>query len=887
MLLLRRLRLRLRSLFRRALVDEELDRELQLHIDHLTHELMQDGLTSDEARRAARVQFGPVNTTREQCRDARKLTLLEDFGKDVRYAARMLARSPGFTVTAVLSLALGIGANTAMFGLTDAVVLRTLPVERPRELVFLGIVGSSGPSGAPPYPCFDRFRKETSAFAGIAAFTTDHLRLEVDGQAEQVFGQVVSGSYFDTLGVTPAVGRLLSERDEIEDRPSAVIGHGYWLRRFGGSMAVLGRTVTYKERSYTIVGVTPPAFRGLEPGRDVEVTLPITAERAMLTDAGAFWFSAIARLRPGASIEQGRAQVDAIFQSFMRQHSRWDPEMRRAYFDHMELTPALRGLSGLRTRFGASLVALGAVAGALLLIACANLGNLLLVRGAARERELAIRLATGAGAGRIVRQLLTETLVLFALGAVASVGIATVTIRALTSYVAVGRNPVLLDVRYDWRLAAFAAAVALVAGLITGVWPAWRAVRTAPQAAMQDGEGRVAGPSRLGAASRWLGVGQVALSLVLVVLAVAFVRTMTNLRRVDLGFSGTRVLTMSLDPHRARHATTEARQQFWAQTLARIRALPGVRTVSLSVLTPLSGRDVGKLIEVRGFEPRDDTERLIHVNHVSNDYFETFGVQVLVGRGPAAEDHAGALRVVAVNETAARALFGGRNPVGEEIRFGEAGAYRVVGVVRDHKHQSVREEAPRFAYVPLWQPIEGISRITLSVSSTQPAGVMARAAADQVRAVAPTALVSDVLSVEDQIDATLVTERLLSTLAAGLAALALVVAAVGVYGVLSYALARRTAEFGVRLALGAHPTHIAARVLRGTYAQVSLGIGIGLPLALAAVRAAERLLFGLTAADPWTYAVGAAVLAAAAGLAALVPARRAASIDPCRALRQQ
>lgn len=884
---LTRLRLRLRSLFRRPAVDEELDRELRLHIDQLTRELMtESGLSEVEARRTARLQFGSPGATREQCRDVRRITVLEDLVKDTRYAARMLVRSPGFTLTAVLSITLGIGANTAVFSLVDAVLLRTLPVERPRDLVFLGIVGSSGPSGAPPYPCFDRFRKETSAFSGIAAFTTDHLRLDVDGRPEQVYGQVVSGNYFDTLGVRPMAGRLLSEGDEIADRAIAVIGHRYWQRRFGGSMDAIGRTVTYKDRAYTIVGVTPPDFVGLEPGRDVEVTLPITAEGAILADAGAFWFSAIARLRPGVSAEQGRAQVDTIFQSFM-QHSRWDPEMRRAHFDHMELTPALRGLGGLRTRFGASLIALASVAGAVLLIACANLGNLLLVRGAARERELAIRLATGAGVGRLLRQLLTETLLLFALGSVASVAVAALITRALTGYVAIGRNPILLDVRYDWRLAIFAAGIALVAGLITGVWPALRAVRTAPHAAMKDGDGRVAGSARVGVASRFLGIGQVALSLVLVVLAIVFVRTMVNLSRVDLGFSGTRVLTMSLDPRLPPGATVEARQQFWTQVLTRVRAMPGVRTASLSVLTPLSGRDVGKLIDVRGFQPRSDTDRLIHVNHVSEDYFETFGIQRIGGRGPLVQDQAGAPRVVAVNEAAATAFFAGRNPIGEEIDFGEAGAYRVVGVIRDHKHRSVREDTPRFAYVPLWQPIERLSRITLSVSSTQPDAVLARAIIDDVRGVAATALVSDVLGVQEQIDATLVTERLLSTLAAGFAVLALVVAAIGLYGVLSYALARRTTELGVRLALGARPAQVAWSVLRGVLGQVLLGIGLGLPVAVAAVRAAEELLFGVTSAEPWSYVLGAAMLTAVACLAAWIPARRAASTDPCHALRHQ
>jgi putative ABC transport system permease protein len=460
-------------------------------------------------------------------------------------------------------------------------------------------------------------------------------------------------------------------------------------------------------------------------------------------------------------------------------------------------------------------------------------------------------------------------------------------IRALTGFVAIGRNPILLDVRYDWRLAALAAGVALVAGLITGVWPALRAVRTSPQAAMMAGGGRVAGSVRLGATLRSLGIGQVTLSLVLVVLAIVFVRTMTNLSRVDLGFNARRVLTMSLDPRLPPGTSAEAREQFWKQVLTRVRAMPGVHTAALSVLTPLSGRDVGKLVDVRGYQARSDTDRLVHVNHVSEDYFETFGIPALGGRGPLVQDEAGAPRVVAVNEAAARAFFAGRNPIGEEIGFGEAGTYRVVGVIRDHKHRNVREDVPRFAYVPLWQPVEGITRITLSVSSTHQDGALARAIVDEVHAVEPTALVSDVLDVQEQIDATLVTERLLSTLAAGFAILALVVAAIGLYGVLSYTLARRTNELGVRLALGARPAHVAWSVLRGVLGQAMIGIGLGVPIALAAVRAAEGLLFGVTASEPWSYALGAVMLSAVACLAAALPARRAASIDPCDALRHQ
>jgi hypothetical protein len=549
---LRLLRHRLRSLFRHQAVEDELERELSLHLEQLVREQRESGLGEAEARHAARRAFGSPDLAKEQCRDARRVGLLEDLVKDVGYAFRLLGRSPGFALTAVLSLALGIGAITAIFSLVDTVLLRLLPVERPHELVFLHTAGTEGRGGAPPYPYFERFRSETSSFAGMAAFAADELRVEVDGMVEQVSGQVASGDYFDVLGLKPAAGRLMTLDDEKLDPPVAVIGYGYWQRRFGGATGAIGRTLSFRDRIFTIVGVTPAEFWGLQPGRQVDVTLPITQERGLLANAGAWWFDAVARLRPEATIQQATVQADTIFQSFMKDRDR-SGELRRKHFDHVELAPASRGLESLRSRFSRPLHALTLVAGIVLLVACANLGNLLLARGAARAREFAIRLATGAASGRLLRQLLTETLLLFLLGAAAGLSMAYVAIQGLTGFFAIGRNPVLLDVQFNWRLAAFAAGVALAAGLVTGLWPAVRALRTDPQAATKDGESRLAGSRRWGAAGRLLVAGQVALSLVLLVAAVMFVKTMGNLRAVELGFAGERAA--ALDPrHRVRGA---------------------------------------------------------------------------------------------------------------------------------------------------------------------------------------------------------------------------------------------------------------------------------------------------------------------------------------------
>jgi len=799
---------------------------------------------------------------------------------DLRYALRSVRNSPGFATVVILTLAIGIGANTAIVSLLHTVLLRELPVTNPQELVFIRTAGDRGLGGAPPYPYFERIRQQGSSFSGMAAFGIDELRVEVDGSVEQVFGQVVSGNYFQVLGVTPAAGRLMTADDERLDPPVAVIGHGYWQRRFGGAPGAIGRTLSFGNRTFTIVGVTPPRFHGFEPGRQVDVTLPITLEPAMVRNAQVQWFHAVARLRPGIGTRQAAAETNASFQSFRAERDRLDARAP-ARFDRIELTPASRGMEQLRARFSSPLSLMTLVTGIVLLIACANLGALLLVRGATRRREFALRLATGASSGRLLRQILTETLVLFVLGAAAGLFVAYVAIEGLTGFFATGRRPILLDVQYDWRLVSYAIGVTLATGVLTGVWPALRALRIEPPTAIKEHETRLTGWRR-SRAQQLLVAGQVALSLALIVAAALFARTMINLRAVDLGFDSSGVLTMSLDPGLSREAGTGAREQLWTRWLERVRALPGVRSASLSVLTPLSGRNTGAMISVPGVNSRGD----VRLNHVSEDYFRTFGITVLAGRLLTRQDAASALKVVVLNETAARTVLAGRFPLGERVELGGAGLYQVVGVVGDYKHLSVREAAQPFAFVPLEQPVNPISRLTLSVSSATASPMMARAVADEIRAIHPNTLVSDVIAVDAQIDETLVSERLLAILATGFAVLVLALAAIGLYGIVSYAAAARTTEFGVRLALGAPRSHVAAGVIAEALLPVATGIAIGLPLSLMTARAAERLLFGVTPSDAMSYVLGAAAMLIVAAAAAWFPARRACALDPAVTLRR-
>jgi len=885
MRLFRVLRQRLRALFRRGAADEELQRELQLHLELLTREHITAGATAADARRAARLSFGPAGAVFEQCRDSRRVGVLEDFGRDLTYAMRGLARSPGFAVTAILSLALGLGANTAIFSIVDAVLLRSLPVRNPQELVFIQAGGTEGTNGAPPYPCFERLRREATAFSAMSAFAQDDLTITVDGHVEQVFGQVVSGNYFETLGMRPIAGRLLALDDERLSPPVVVIGYSYAQRRFGGASDAIGKTLSFRNATYTVVGVTPPEFWGLQPGRQVDVSLPITLERESLTDAGNWWFETVARLRAGVTPEQARAQADTIYQSFAEDGD-WSAEMRRKYFDHIEVPPASRGLDRLRTRFSKPLYLLTLVASVVLLIACINLGNLLLVRNAARSREFAIRLATGAGAWRLIRQLFTETMLLFALGALAGLVSAYGVVQALTSFFAAGRNPIVLDVRIDWRFIGFATLLPLATGLLSGIWPVIQALQIDPHPAMRDGDNRLVASRRLGRARHVLVSGQVALSLALLIAATMFTKTLVNLRAVNLGFSARGVLTMSLIPS-VRDDDSSPSQQVWREMLSRVRALPGVQTASLSALSPLSGRDSARYVTVAGFQPRREEDRLVHVNHVSEDYFQTFGIVVSSGRTFTSRDTSSAPKVIVLNETAARTYFTARNPMGATVRFSDTEAYQVVGVVRDAKDASVRQATPRFMFVPIWQPLQEYRRLTLAVSSPIAPATLARTIAREIQSIDSGTLVSDVITLDDQLDATLVSERLLSILGAGFAVLALALAAVGLYGVLSYAVSKRRAELGIRMALGAVPTQVVWTVSREVVLQVGAGIIVGLPLAVVAARTAESLLYGVSALDPANYLAGVGVLAIVVGMASSLPTWRACAIDPSEALRRE
>jgi predicted permease len=821
--------------------------------------------------------------------------LEDEMFQDLRYGVRMLLKHKGFTAVAVLSLALGIGANTAIFSLIDAVLLKMLPVEQPEQLYFIQNVGPRrSDGGAPPYPCFERFREHNQSFTGMAAFTGVGQRLKIDGQLEEVRGQGVSGNFFSLLGINAVLGRTFSPADDAvpsqggPDGLVAVISYNYWTSRFGRAPSVIGKVVQLDNDPVTIIGVAPPHFYGLVPGSNPNLWLPMmTAGAAALAAKETWWLDAVGRVKPGVPIEQARAELDTIFQSYM-DGTGMNAEARREAFNRIELRPANRGLNELRRQFAQPLQALMAIVALVLLIACANVANLLLARAAGRRKEFAVRLALGASRLRLLRQVLTESLLLVTLGGLLGLLFARWGSAFLVSFFATGRRRIFVNLPLDYRVLLFTAAVALLTGLLFGLAPALQATRIEPNSALKEGASTsTRARSRFGNA---LVVAQVALSLLLLIGAGLFVRTLHNLKTLDAGFRPEGVMTMGINPPEGAYQG-ERLTALWKDVLARVERLPSVRAASLTTLSPLSRADRGVAIEVAGFSPSSDRDKGIRLNQVSPGYFQTYGVPIVQGRSLTGADNETAPRVALLNEAAVRFYFGDRNPLGAQVRFGQreqaSPPYEIVGVVKDGRNKNLREADTRTIYLPITQARDRLGRLTLAVRAEGKPTELTSAISNELRGIGPDIMLTNVVTLSEQIDQSLMQERLVATLSLFFGLLALLLACIGLYGVMSYDVARRTNEIGIRMALGADASRVVRLVVRETLGWVAFGIALGLGAALTTTRWLESLLFGLKPSDPLTIGLAALILLAVAAIAGYLPARRASRVDPLVALRHE
>ena len=881
----------LSRLRRRPQLEAQLDAELRDHFDRLVADHVGTGLSEAEARRRARLEFGGLDQVKELCRDARGTRWLDDLGQDTGYAFRILRTSPGFASVAIVTLAIGIGANMAVFGIVNALLLRPLPVRDPHELIQLLRVQGGQPSGSFSYPQVVDLASRADLFAGLAGFGSDRVTVGSPDALEPIAAAWVSGAYYRTLGVAPAAGRLLTEDDDRPGAPpAAVISERYWEARFGRDPAAIGQLLLIENTPVPIVGVSAPGFDGAVVGEASPITLAVQARPQLLggkmwVGPGARWLRILARPHEGVSHDQLKAALAVAWTRRMLASlpANATEEVRsRALASTLDLQSGARGGSGLRSQFREPLLASMALVTLVLLVACVNIANLLLARTTVRHREIALRLAMGAGRARIARLLLTESALLAAVGAAGGLLLGAIGARALVDLVGSAEPAgVALDLGIDWRMFAFTAAITATTTLLFGVLPALRATRVAPAAAMQAGSGRVT-DSRSRTALVLVSA-QVALSLLLLFGAGLFVRTLQNLRTLDRGFRHEQVLLAGIDGSRT-GLTGAALNSFYLDALAFAERLRGVTAASLSEVTPLMGGGIIQSITINGQPAGSDQ---LHVNIVGPRYFETLQTPVVLGREFTRQDDAAAPGVVIVNEAFARAFIAG-SPLGQRVAIvggmGGKQDMQIVGVVADSVYESLRDAPPPTVYAPYLQRASG--GITLIVHAPGETAAVASAIRAAIQPKLNGKLVQ-IRTLTSQLEGSLSRERLMAAVAGVFGVIALLLSAVGLYGLLTYWTTRRTHEVGVRMALGAQRSDVIWLVLRDAVRMLAIGAAAGIPAAWALSRFVAAMLFGVTADDAATMTVALAVLTLTGLVAAWLPARRATAVNPASALRAE
>lgn len=918
--------LKLQTLFCRNRSTELLNDEFQFHLDHRIAENLSAGMGREEARYAAMRTFGNATLFKEETRNTWGWTWLEQFAQDLRYAARQLLRSPLFTAVVVLSLALGIGSNAAIFSIVDALMLRQLPVTAPDQLELLSQRTAQEVDYSWSYPLYEQFRDHVDALAGVLCIAgggktraTFHSAVS-DSQTELVERQDVSGSYWSVLGVHAAVGRMFAEEDDQLGNPHdvAVISYAFWKNRFNLDSQVIGRTFILYNTPFTIIGVAPPQFRGTQPDEQPQIWVPVTTRKHLepgfraFTEHGSSWLTVIARLRPTATSVQLRAQLDTLFQVDHREQlRRWGSQLTAQQLAeeqarHVEVESGATGFSWNRGTYSRSLYVLLTIGGLVLLTACVNVATLLLARAAARRREIAVRISIGAGRWRLCRQLLTESLLLSGAAGALSVVVAIWGSRVLVGF-ASGDEPLKLNLAPDWRMFAFVTGLAIVTGILFGVAPALRSTRMDMSPVLKPATTAILVADKRGLRlDKSLIVAQVALALLLVTTAALFIRTLEKLRSVETGFDRDHVLLFSLDLGPS-YDKLAARWGLYHRTLAELQRLPGTVAASFSMIPYLSHSSWNDNLVPDGYVRGKDEDVECYGMTVGPDFARAAGLKLLVGRDfgledqfqhPPEEPKPGVAPqlppVVIVSESLARYYFGQRDPIGRYLHFdapdAEApqGRMRIIGVVNDTNYRSLRDPKPRAFYIPFFQTAGEFGDYpTFFVRTYGSPDALSATVQKLVSTIDARIQATDIHTMRHMIDRDTLQERVLATLSAFLSGFALLLVSLGVYGVTAFSVTRRTGEIGIRVALGAQSGSVLRMVLGEVAILVAIGGAAGVPLALTLAGLLRSQLFGVGPRDPAALVGGISVMLAVALVAAWIPARRASRVDPMVALRYE
>jgi putative ABC transport system permease protein len=883
-----RLRSVFRVLFRRQEFESGAVEEMEFHIRQYAADLERSGMPSTEALRRARLEFGNVQSLKLDCRDVRGVRGLDDVIRDVVFAVRWLRRSPAFAVAAIVSVALGVGANAAVFSVLNALMLRPLPVDRPDEIVR---VTPGGGRQTWTHPLWTELRARASTVAGMAAWSPREFDLSNDGPTSFVQGLWVSGEFFDVLGVRPAAGRLLSREDDVRGGgpagPSAVISYRLWQQQFGGAADVLGRRISVDRIPFTVVGVTPPEFFGLVAGRAFDIAVPIGTQplvigRDRFNDRNWWWVSVIARLRAGQSVNDAQAAVRAD-QAVIREITRPPANAGPYLAPPFEVLSASYGTTPARQTYRRPVIVLMGIVGLVLLIACVNVANLTIAKSARRNHDLRVRVALGASSWRLIRQTVIESLLITSSGAVLGFLFARGTAGVLARQLSTSIDPMVLDLRVDWRLLAFMAAVTILTAVCIGLVPAIRASRVTATLT-PAARAASAGPGQQRVASALMAV-QVAVSLVMIVAAGLFVRTFTALTSRDPGFDADRILAVHVDILRSRRPARE-RLALLDEITTATRQIPGVAAAEFSGWVPASNNFWDTVIRNPRGATMDEDARRVYQSLVGPEWFAVYGIPIVAGRGFVPADVRPNADVAIVNETFAKRYFSGSTPLGETIQ--EVGSpddpswpLTVVGVVRDSVHLSLREVTPPMFY----RPISPGPRQSLSVRSTDgtAAASLAPAIARTIAAIDPNISIT-VRPLTSEIGMSTTRERLLAWLAGVFGLIATLIASLGFYGVTAQAVAARRREIAIRLALGAGRASVARAVASRILLAMAAGCVAGILFSAWAGQFISALLYGVEAQEPITFVTAVLVLGAAGAVAAWVPTRRALAMDPVRVL---